>query len=376
MVKAASSTPIRGYSTICVACGARCTCREGSPTSSRRLPISRPETGGCCTRRRWRRSGAGPTSCAGATRTGPHHPARVRPDDRGLRAPAPRDGRCARRHAVPPRCRPIRAWRTPSSTTTTPSPRLAEPCLQCHTVERATIRRVQRTQSVLRAPTLRPSPARHATRLPRLPHAHPRLRPRRDQPGGPRGHRQRGHPERAGDRELPPVPHVRAVVRPVRHVSPVASRTGRPSRLRDHPSARRRRAFRPSVLAASARQGTQGAGSPALEEQRSATAEMALPNRWKPRRSPVSQSRGQALVALRGRTSTARRLPKGRRASPIARDAADLTPHAAPHDRDASIRSSRRWRAAPSASAPPRRRLALASLARAASWLNVRVRGR
>lgn len=28
--------------------------------------------------------------------------------------------------------------------------RVAEPCLQCHTVERATIRRVQRTQSILR----------------------------------------------------------------------------------------------------------------------------------------------------------------------------------------------------------------------------------
>ena len=47
----------------------------------------------------------------------------------------------------------------------------------------------------------------------------------------------------------------------------------------------------------------------------------------------VSQSRRQALVALPGRTSTARRLPKGLGASPIARDATDLTPHAASHDR-------------------------------------------
>ena len=38
---------------------------------------------------------------------------------------------------------------------------------------------------------------------------------------------------------------------------------------------------RPSVLAASARQGTQGACRPALEEHRSATAEVAPPNRWK-----------------------------------------------------------------------------------------------
>ncbi len=64
--------------------------------------------------------------------------------------------------------------------------------------------------------------------------------------------------------------------------------------------------------------------------------------RWLPRidgapDAPVfPQSRGQALVALRGRTSTARCLPKGLGASPLARDTTDLAPHATPHDRDAS----------------------------------------
>ena len=64
--------------------------------------------------------------------------------------------------------------------------------------------------------------------------------------------------------------------------------------------------------------------------------QVAPPNRSKSRRRRISQSRGQALVALGRRTSTARRLPKGIGPPPLARDATDLAPHAAPHDRDAS----------------------------------------
>ena len=84
------------------------------------------------------------------------------------------------------------------------------------------------------------------------------------------------------------------------------------------------------------RQGTQGACRPALEKHRSATTNVAFPNRSQPRRPRVSQSRRQALVALRRRVPTARRLPKGFGPSPLARNATDLAPHAAPHDRDAS----------------------------------------
>ena len=75
---------------------------------------------------------------------------------------------------------------------------------------------------------------------------------------------------------------------------------------------------------------------PLWEKHRSATPQVAPPNRPKSRRPRVSQSRGQALVALRRRTSTARRLPKGIGPPPLARETTDLAPHAAPHDRDAS----------------------------------------
>ena len=60
------------------------------------------------------------------------------------------------------------------------------------------------------------------------------------------------------------------------------------------------------------------------------------PNRPQPRRPRIPQSCGQALVALRRRASTARRLSEGLAASSRARDATDLASHAAPHDRDAS----------------------------------------
>ena len=163
--------------------------------------------------------------------------------------------------------------------------------------------------------------ARHATR-PR--DSRQALRPARPRLPVPR--RDHGDHRRARPVHLERTARRRPLRRPLQH---------RRLRLGDDQAARRRRASRPGVLAASARQGTQGAYRPALEEHRRATAEVAPPNRWNPRRSCVSQPRGQALVALRGRTSTARRLPKGCRASPIARDAADLAPHAAPHDRDA-----------------------------------------
>ncbi len=187
------------------------------------------------------------------------------------------------------------------------------------TGDRAAVRPVPRTR--------RPG---HRSAAGRAPGTHP------DAPlDAPHLHRGRDH-RRARPVHLERTARRRPLRRALQHRRP---------RLRDHPAARRRRARRPSVLAASARQGTQGACRPALEEHRSATAEVAPPNRYQSRRPCVSQSRGQASVALRGRTSTARRLPKGRRASPVARDAADLAPHAAPHDRDASApvrsRSSR-----------------------------------
>ena len=59
---------------------------------------------------------------------------------------------------------------------------------------------------------------------------------------------------------------------------------------------------------------------------------------------PLSRSgvEHQLRVACRKAAEAAGRLSKGRRASPIAGDAADLAPHAAPHDRDASAPVRRR----------------------------------
>ena len=74
----------------------------------------------------------------------------------------------------------------------------------------------------------------------------------------------------------------------------------------------------------------------ALEEHRCTAPEVASANRSQPRPPRLSQSHRPTLVALRRRASTAGRLSKGLRASPLTRDAADLAPHAATHDRDAS----------------------------------------